>query len=433
MRRIPEKRKHMQTGKKAGYILGALMLSGLTCLASGAGKTVYQLADGIVRPSRLQGAKEAWLPIIVNSNHAANLLALPNGDLLCFWYAGIYERGSGESIVMSRLDHGSTRWTEPMIVSNRPGWANQNPLAFLAPDGRIWLFHTTQEGGHDQTKDLVLALVSSDQGHTWSAPKTVFPNPGLYTRQPVVVFHNQWLFPVYHTAGGSVTSHAQNDHTYVEISSDSGATWKECDVPGSDGIVQMNIIKLSEDHLIAFYRSRYADWIYQSESTDGCHWTAPEPTKLPNNNGSIQATRLKDGHLVMVFNNAQATTVRGKAQTAARRILSVALSEDEGKTWPWIRDLENSESQPALLPLEDPEYSYPSVTQSKDGMIQTAFTFRRETIKYMTFGEQWIKHGTTEGGKSEDIHPEGIASLDLRGKHPAVHPVSINSASVPGA
>jgi hypothetical protein len=30
-------------------------------------------------------------------------------------------------------------------------------------------------------------------------------------------------------------------------------------------------------------------------------------------------------------------------------------------------------------------------------MIQLAFTFRRETIKYMTFHEQWIKEGTTEG------------------------------------
>jgi predicted neuraminidase len=30
-------------------------------------------------------------------------------------------------------------------------------------------------------------------------------------------------------------------------------------------------------------------------------------------------------------------------------------------------------------------------------MIQTAFTFRRETIKYMTFAEQWIKAGTTDG------------------------------------
>src|ERR1700759_1036421 len=119
-------------------ILAALVA--VTCFATEVRKTLYQLADGVVRPSQLQGAKEAYLPIIVNSSHAANLVALPNGDLLCFYYAGIYERGSGESIVMSRLDHGSNRWTQPAIVSNHPDWANQNPVSFLAPDGRLWLF-----------------------------------------------------------------------------------------------------------------------------------------------------------------------------------------------------------------------------------------------------------------------------------------------------
>ena len=390
----------------------ACALTGSMCLAKNPRTTVYQLADGVVRPARLKGAKEAFLPIIVNSNHAANLLALPNGDLLCFWYAGIYERGDGESIVVSRLDRGSHRWTLPAVVSSRAGWANQNPVSFLAPDGRVWLFHTTQRAGHDQTKALVTAMVSEDQGHTWSDPTTVFPNPGLYLRQPLVVFHDQWLFPVYHSAGGSITSNAQNDQSYVEISKDSGKTWNECDIPGSGGAVQMDIIPLSQTQLIAFYRSRYADWIYQSESSDGCHWTDPQPAKLPNNNSSIQAVRLKNGHLVMVFNNAQATVERGKPQTGSRRILSVALSTDDGKTWPWVRDLENQESQPALLPLEDPEYSYPAVTQGGDGMIQTAYTFRRETIKYITFDEDWIKHGTTEGGKSADIKPEGVASLN---------------------
>jgi predicted neuraminidase len=375
-------------------------------------QTTYRLADGVVRQSTTQGAKEAYLQMIVNSSHAANLLALPNGDLLCVYYAGIYERGSGESIVLSRLPKGTHRWTEPVVVSYHAEWANQNPLLFMAPDGVLWIFHTTQRGGHDQTKDIVYGLSSTDQGHTWSAPITVFPQLGLYTRQPLVVFHDQWLFPVYHSAGGSITSNAQNDHSYVEVSADAGKTWKECDVQGSGGFVQMNILNISDSQLVAFYRSRYADWIYKSESSDGCSWSAPVATPLPNNNASIQATRLKNGHLAMIFNNTQAEFKPEHAETASRRILSVALSEDDGKTWPWIRDLENDSVPPAILPLEDPEYSYPSIIQSADGMIQTAFTFRRETIKYMTFCEEWIKHGTTVGGKKADAHHEGVALLN---------------------
>jgi predicted neuraminidase len=392
-----------------GFAVVALCIAGFSAAHA---ESPYKLSDGVVRPAAGKGAKEAYLQMIVNSSHAANLLPLPNGDLLLTYYAGIYERGSGESIVLSRLPKGASKWTDPVVVSYHADWANQNPLLFLAPDGTVWLFHTTQRGGHDQTKDLVYALKSTDQGHTWSEPITVFQQPGLYTRQPLVVFQNQWLFPVYHSAGGSITSNAQKDHSYVEISKDSGTTWRECDVPGSDGFVQMNIVLISSDHLIAYFRSRYADWIYTSESGDGCTWTAPQATQLPNNNASIQATRLKNGHLVMIFNNTQAQLKPEHADTSSRRILSIAISEDNGKTWPWIRDLENPSISQPILPLEDAEYSYPSVTQSPDGMIQVAYTFRRETIKHMTFTEDWIRHGSTMGGKPEDARHEGVARLD---------------------
>jgi predicted neuraminidase len=392
-----------------GFAVAALCIAVFSAVHA---ESAYKLSDGVLRPAAEKGAKEAYLQMIVNSSHAANLLPLPNGDLLLTYYAGIYERGSGESIVLSRLPKGASKWTEPVVVSYHADWANQNPLLFLARDGTIWLFHTTQRGGHDQTKDLVYALKSTDQGHTWSEPVIVFQQPGLYTRQPLVVFQNQWLFPVYHSAGGSITSNAQKDHSYVEISKDSGATWKECDVPSSDGFVQMNIISTSSDHLIAFFRSRYADWIYRSESSDGCAWTAPLATQLPNNNASIQATRLKNGHLLMIFNNTQAQLKPEHADTSSRRILSIAISEDNGESWPWIRDLENPSISQPILPLEDAEYSYPSVTQSPDGMIQVAYTFRRETIKHMTFTEDWIRHGSTIGGKPEDARHEGVARLD---------------------
>jgi predicted neuraminidase len=392
-----------------GVAFAAVGLSGLSVMRA---ESPYKRADGVVRSSKLQGAKEAYLQMIVNSAHAANFLVLPNGDLLLTYYAGIYERGADESIVLSRLAKGSSKWTEPVVASHHADWANQNPLLFLAPDKSVWLFHTTQKGGHDQTKDIVYGLKSTDEGHTWSEPITVFPQLGLYTRQPLVVFQNKWLFPVYHSAGGSITSNAQKDHSYVEVSSDSGTTWKECDIAGSGGYVQMNIVQISADHLVAFYRSRFADWIYKSESSDGCTWSNPEATALPNNNASIQAIALKDGHLAMIFNNTQAELKPEHADTGSRRILSMALSEDGGKTWPWIRDIENPVISEPILPLEDAEYSYPSIVQSADGMIHVAYTFRRETIKYMKFSEDWIRHGTTVGGKPEDARHEGVASLN---------------------
>jgi predicted neuraminidase len=387
------------------FVLAGVMFVGTIGIGHAADQTVYEMADGVVRPSPLEGAQQAYLPIIVNSNHAANLLALANGDLLCFWFAGTWEGSGGVSIAMSRLTHGSNRWTLPAILSHHPGWSDQNPVPFRAPGGRLWLFHTSQKAGEGQTTAVMYYLTSDDEGNTWTSPKPLFTEPGSFDRQHLVVFRHEWLFPTYHSASKGITTNAQNDHSIVKVSKDEGETWSDCEVPGSGGLVQMDIVKLSTEHLLAFFRSRFADWVYKSDSTDGCHWSAPIPTQLPNNNASIQVAPLKDGHLVIAFNNAQATTTRGKPRTAPHRILSVALSVDGGNTWPWVRDVQAGNEPPPFRPCEDPEYSYPSVIQSPNGMIQLAFTFRRETIKYMKFDEDWIKEGTTEGVFRGDAKP----------------------------
>jgi predicted neuraminidase len=386
------------------YILAVVMFVGARCNAHGADKTVYEMADGVVRPS-LNGTREAYLPIIVNSSHASNLLVLPDGDLLCFWFAGTWEGRSGVSIVMSRLDHRSNRWTLPVVLSNHPGRSDQNPVPFRAPDGRLWLFHTSQVANKGETNSVIYCLTSNDQGHTWTSPQLLFTEPGSFDRQHLVVFHDEWLYPTEIVASGDIITNAQNDRTIVKVSTNGGKAWSDCEVPGSGGLVQMDIVQVSEEHFIAFFRSRYADWIYKSNSTDGCHWSVPVPSQLPNNNSSIQVARLKDEHLVIAFNNTQATTTRGEPRTAPRNILSVALSVDDGKTWPWVRDVQPGNEPPTLRPGEVAEYSYPSVLQTSNGMIQLTFTFRRETVKYMTFDEQWIKQGTTEGVFKGDPKP----------------------------
>jgi len=85
-----------------------------------------------------------------------------------------------------------------------------------------------------------------------------------------------------------------------------------------------------------------------------------------------------------------------------RRPVSIALSVDEGKTWSYVRDVEVG--RPELGPPEADgrgpsreEYSYPSVMQTSDGMIHVSYTFRRETIKTVSFNEDWIRKGGTTG------------------------------------
>jgi predicted neuraminidase len=82
-----------------------------------------------------------------------------------------------------------------------------------------------------------------------------------------------------------------------------------------------------------------------------------------------------------------------------RKPLAVALSEDGGATWPWVRNIEQgrpgygSEEQKPKSPGRE-EYSYPSIIQSREGSIYVAFTYRRQTIKVVSFGEGWIRQGS---------------------------------------
>src|SRR5271170_2732245 len=77
------------------------------------GKQLSTPADGRIRPSALTGVEEAYLTPIFASSHAANLLKLKNGDLLCVWFSGTWEGESDVAILMARLPKGATQWSLP--------------------------------------------------------------------------------------------------------------------------------------------------------------------------------------------------------------------------------------------------------------------------------------------------------------------------------
>jgi predicted neuraminidase len=355
--------------------------------------------DGKMRPSKLPGVEEGYLKPIYASSHASNLLLLGNGDLLCFWFSGTWEGESDVGIVVSRLAKGSKQWTIPIRVDHHVGESYQNPVGFQAPDGTIWLLHTTQAAGEGQMYSKVLVAKSRDNGQTWLGPEVLFDRAGAFVRQPLLVMPNgDWMLPMYYTPSKGIIDGATSNYSAIKISPDQGKTWKECLVPLSDGYVQPSVIHL-RDHYVAFFRSRFADFIYKSTSQDACHWTPPVKTSLPNNNSSIQALRLRDGNVAMVFNNVGSVNLNGKPTAGPRKPLSVALSIDGGDTWDYSRNLELGRSSSVAKKQEDPlakvpgreEYSYPAITQMPDGTIYVAFTYLRETIKIMSFTESWLK------------------------------------------
>lgn len=371
----------------------------------------------VVRDGKLKVTDErfstAMLPSDYPQNHASNLLVLPNGDILCTWFAGTQEGVSDISILFSRLRKGSDVWEPAVKLSNDPMRSEQNPVLFLDPDNILWLLWTAQLAGNQDTA-IVRCRKSQDFGETWLDINVLIDKPGTFIRQPIVVLKNgNWLLPIFNCSVKPGEKWVGNyDTSSVKISEDKGKTWRDVNVPNSLGCVHMSIAPLKNGSLIAVYRSRWADHIYQSYSHDhGETWSEPKATELPNNNSSIQITALNSGDLAMVFNNMSAAGATSRRSSlydeieddsgakepeiidgksafwgAPRAPMSLAISKNNGETWSVICNLDEGDgfcmtnnSQEKL----NREFSYPTITQSPDGVVHIAYTYFRQAIKYV--------------------------------------------------
>lgn len=346
-------------------------------------------------------------------SHAANLMSLPNGDMGCVWFAGTQEGMSDIDIWFARFRPDGT-WSMPERISADPHHSEQNPVLFPTPRGELWLLYTAQHAGDQDTAE-VRVRVSSDSGHTWGPARTLVPasgSRGVFIRQPLVVLDSgRWLLPVFHCVRPERGKwRGDHDTSAVLVSDDEGATWQHHDVPDSTGCVHMNIVRTADDGLLALFRRRQADAIHASRSTDGANWTPPEPTELPNNNSSIQLTPLRDGGLALVYNASSAADATARRTSlydeinqdseetaeedppglafwgAPRAPLTLALSPDNGKTWPFRHDIETGDGYCLTNDSRNGvnrELSYPSVTQASDGELHIAFTHFRQAIKHV--------------------------------------------------
>ena len=95
-------------------------------------------------------------------NHASFLHLLDDGALLCCWFGGTLEGRSDISIFASVLMPGAEGWGPAQRLSHDPDHSEQNPVVFRAPDGRLWLFHTSQPAGNQDECRVRMAELSRD-------------------------------------------------------------------------------------------------------------------------------------------------------------------------------------------------------------------------------------------------------------------------------
>lgn len=301
----------------------------------------------------------------IPSSHAPSIVELPDGELFAVWYADWRPKSV---IWSSRRPVGAKKWTTPSIIHHTPGYANKNPVLYLGEDKRLWLFWADEKRWWFKlVKDITRMKTSGDFGHTWGETSAVGKLSWFLPRtHPIRLQDGQTILPVYTDL---CTSSA------VAISKDDGVTWE-----GPKYIVflfgiQPTIIQRSDLSLFALMRTgMWPRLSWQAISDDfGQSWKDHKLSSIRNPGFSLEMIKLKSGNVVLAFNDSKTD----------RSNLSLALSCDEGKTWPYVRMIE---CNPGHV------YGYPSIIQDRHGLIHVVYSYdNRNSIAHFVTDEQWIK------------------------------------------
>jgi predicted glycoside hydrolase/deacetylase ChbG (UPF0249 family)/predicted neuraminidase len=385
---------------------------------------------------------EAIFPVQDKHVHSSAIVELPNGDLLSCWFQGSGERSANDVMIKgARLKKGQSKWSESFVLADTPDNPDCNPTLFIDGKGRlhlIWIVVVANQWEASVLKTKISSDYLHDGPPKWEWQDIILLKPGEefaraveerfqelkvpelawggyappYERQiteaakdplkreigwmtrikPLALPSGRLLLPLY-SDGFNFSLMAYSD--------DQGDQWKAAGPIVGRGNIQPAIVRKKDGTLVAYMRDNgdAPGRIMKSISVDeGITWTASQKTSLPNPGASIDASMLKDGNLLMVYNDLEDGRYR----------LAVSLSDDEGETWKWTTYLENN---------KEGGFAYPTAIQTKDGLIHVSYSSHLKTdktIKHAVFSAEWIKENSVGITNAEKIgFPKGKKILLL--------------------
>ena len=312
------------------------------------------------------------------SCHAVTIVEATNGDLVSSWFGGTHERHPDVCIYVAIKPKGSDKWNEGVKVADGvmpdgtrfPTW---NPVLYQIPGGDLMLFYKI---GPKPSEWWGVYRTSFDGGKTWS-DKIDMPSKdflGPIKNKPVLLSNGTLLLPS--------STEGNGWHLRMESTPDFGKTWVMGDTisRGKQKInaIQPSILFHKDGSIQAIGRTRNRAIFSTFSKDNGKTWTDVELIGLPNNNSGTDAVTLKNGKHLLVYNHVLPPGTEAKGP---RTPLNVSISDD-GINWKAALVLEDSKIS---------QYSYPSMIQSKDGMVHIVYTWRRQKLKYVKVDPKKLK------------------------------------------
>ncbi|WP_063710373.1 sialidase family protein [Schlesneria paludicola] len=302
--------------------------------------------------------------------HPASIGELANGDLYIAYYGGEGEYKGDTAVFGSRREKGKTSWSLPTTIADTPDRADGNGVIWQEPGGATWLFYVCRYG-KTWADSVIKYKYSHDNGHTWTDSEMLTFERGMMVRsQPIQLFDGDFLVPIYQEKGTDAKAiGAQSSSLFARYHKKTKEWSFTNKVHSRIGNIQPSVVQLDQNKLIAFcrrggiYGPLLDGFIVRTESRDGGKtWALGEDTSFPNPNSAVDLIKLKNGHLVMIYNNSN---------QAKRNPLTMRVSTDQGQTWPAARDIVNT---------PDDEQGYPFIIQTADGRINGVYTSQKRTV-----------------------------------------------------
>lgn len=348
----------------------------------------------IIQPS----LRTDWLPDTeAPSVHAASLIALKEGGVRAFWFAGSREGAPDVVINTSVFDPQASRWSAPTVVMDRvsaeKGLSRYiaklgNPVPARMADGRMQLFFVTVSIG-GWAGSSISAVISEDDGLTWGQPQRLISSPlinlSTLVKSPAVAFTDGRLgLPAYHEWIGRFGEFLRIDGSQVID--------KRRMSSGRSAIQPALFIDGSEEGSAFFRQTRSSSQPKQipvSETKDaGQSWLVTKDLEIPNPNSALAALTLAGGMRLMVLNNID----------AGRHRLVMVMREANTSQWRVVQVLEDDDS---LVDGRRREFSYPYLISTNGDDAHLVYTWDRKRIKHVYFPAAWFKYAATSLNEKE--------------------------------
>ena len=255
----------------------------------------------------------------------------------------------GGSVDQSFSADGGATWTEPKPIVRRHDEikAMGKPAVVQSRNGTLWVFYYGWVRYHKDpkiAKSDLWEIHSKDNGKTWSIPKMIWKGYTGMLQGAIETRDGNLLVPFCYAS--TLPKFEGRFLAACVVSTDRDRTWqcreidlgKACETShlgwsyGKRGAGEPSVVELKDGRIWMLMRT-FTGYLWESFSKDGgLTWSKPAQTKI-SCGGPVYVGRFMSGRLVLVWNEAGWNNLRRRSCPHAMERASIAVSDDEGRTW----------------------------------------------------------------------------------------------------